>query len=469
MSDVWRWSAVKVAEAIAGGELSSREATISVLDRIAAVNGKVNAVVEVLRETALEAADRADSLLSSGIQLGPLHGVPVTTKINVDQKGCATTNGIVANKNHIANESSPVVANWMQAGAVVVGRTNTPSFSWRWFTDNDLHGRTLNPWDPAITPGGSSGGAAAAVATGLGFLGHANDLGGSIRYPAYCCGVAGIRPTIGRVPAYNPAATADRPFTAQLMGVQGLVARTIADVRLGLAPMAVRDPRDPLWTPAPWTFDAAPRDKRVALYCPTNAKCDPEVAASLQDAGAALTAAGYDVEEVAPPSFEEAARLWQTIVVGEVRLSMFPDIRKLGDKGIQRSAELIDQLTPPVDLQTFSKALVRRNAILRDWIGFMEKYPIVLMPASLWKPFDQDLDLGTVETMGEILEAQSPLLGLVTLGLPVVSVPTGIRGGRPSGVQVVAGRFREDLCLAAGEAIERAFQSPLPIEPQGGR
>src|SRR5205823_4841830 len=135
--------------------------------------------------------------------------------------------------------------------AVTVGRTNTPAFSLRWHTDNELRGRTFNPWHRAHTPGGSSGGAAAALAAGIAPLAHGNDLGGSIRYPAYCCGVAGIRPTLGRVPAYNQTAAEERPPGTQLMSVQGPLARRVRDVRLGLAAMSARDPRDPWWAPAP--------------------------------------------------------------------------------------------------------------------------------------------------------------------------------------------------------------------------
>ena len=187
----------------------------------------------------------------AGARLGPLHGVPVTTKVNVDQRGHATTNGVVEFRNVIATEDSPVVANFRKAGAVLVGRTNTPAFSHRWFSDNDLHGATHNPWSKALTPGGSSGGAASAVAAGMGAIAHGNDFGGSIRYPAYACGVLGLRPTPGRIPAFNPSATSDRPITAQLMSVQGPLARSVADVRLALSAMAQGDVRDATWMPVP--------------------------------------------------------------------------------------------------------------------------------------------------------------------------------------------------------------------------
>jgi amidase len=229
---LWQWDAAELATAI-------REAVQAVLHRLDAVNPALNAVTVLLADQALAAADRADAAVKRGEALGALHGVPVTIKENIDQADQATANGVVAFKDLIAKVDSPPVANWRRAGAVIVGRTNTPAFSLRWHTDNELRGRTYNPWTRSRTPGGSSGGAAAAVASGVAPLAHGNDLGGSIRYPAYCCGVVGIRPTLGRVPAYNGTMTEERPIGHQLMSVQGPLARRVADVRLGFPAVAV--------------------------------------------------------------------------------------------------------------------------------------------------------------------------------------------------------------------------------------
>src|SRR5213078_2684423 len=268
--------------------------TRAVLDRLAAVNPALNAVTVLLADQALAAADRADAAVRRGEALGPLHGVPVTIKENVDQEGAATANGVPAFKDLMATTDSPPVANWKRAGAVIVGRTNTPAFSLRWDTDNELRGRTYNPWNRERTPGGSSGGAAAALAVGIAPLAHGNDLGGSVRYPAYCCGVAGIRPTLGRIAAYNATVTEERPAGMQLMSVQGPLARRIADVRLGLAAMAVRDPRDPWWVPAPIEGPPVARPIRVALTVdPSRQGVHPDVADAVRAAGAALAEAGY--------------------------------------------------------------------------------------------------------------------------------------------------------------------------------
>jgi len=203
--DLWRLDATELARLIRLGQVSSREATQSCLTRLHAVNPKINAVVRILEEEALVAATVADEAPARGASLGPLHGVPVTTKVNTDQAGCPTDNGVVAFRDNIATRDAPVVANLRRAGAIVIGRTNTPAFSMRGFADNALHGRTLNPRDPALSAGGSSGGAGAAVATGIGPIAHGNDIAGSVRVPALFNGVVGLRVSLGRIPAYNPS------------------------------------------------------------------------------------------------------------------------------------------------------------------------------------------------------------------------------------------------------------------------
>ena len=227
------------------------------LGRLHKVNPAINAVVRVLEDEARAAAETADAARARGHALPPLHGVPVTTKVNVDQAGLPTDNGVVPLKDFVAQEDSPVVANLKHAGAIIVGRTNAPAFSMRIFTDNALHGRTLNPRDPAVTPGGSSGGAGAATAAGIGAIAHGNDIGGSVRIPAYCNGVVGLRTGFGRIPSLNPSAPAGRPIGAVLMAVQGPHTRTVRDARLALQVMARGDRRDWRWNDVPMAGPAA--------------------------------------------------------------------------------------------------------------------------------------------------------------------------------------------------------------------
>ena len=194
MQDLWRLSATDLAALIKSKKVSAREAATSALARLDAVNPKINAVVDHKPEEVLAQASAIDAAIGRGEDVGALGGVPVTVKVNIDQKGFATTNGLKLQRDAIAATNSPVIDNLYKAGAVILGRTNCPAFSYRWFTTNLVHGDTKNPRDPGITPGGSSGGAGAAVAAGIGHIAHGTDIAGSIRYPAYACGVHGLRP-----------------------------------------------------------------------------------------------------------------------------------------------------------------------------------------------------------------------------------------------------------------------------------
>ena len=453
---LWRLSACELADLIRQREVSAREAASSVLARIAEVNPRLNALAEVMHDEALQAADAADRALAAGLAPGPLHGVPVTIKVNVDTAGHATTDGISAAKDNLAKTDSPLVAHLRAAGAVIVGRSNAPAFSLRWFTDNDLHGRTLNPFDPAVTPGGSSGGAAAAVASGMGPIAHGNDYGGSIRYPAWACGVVGLRTTVGRVPSYK-ASSPNRVPTNQMMSVQGPLTRTVADARLALQVMAQGSPLDPQWVPAPLEFADSGQPMKVAVFKRHAAfDADPTVLAAIDQAAAWLAAAGCELEEVEPPHFEEGAQLWRQLVMDDMRRGGQPAVEAMGDAGVKSALRGYLHGLAPLDRDQTLEAQTRRFSICRDWAVFLQRYPVLLMPNSWQRQFAIDADIGPPEQVDQLVRAQSPLLGTAMMGLPGLSVPTGLAGGLPVGVQLVSGRFREDLILRAGEIIERA-------------
>ena len=476
MSDeLWRWDAVRTAKAIRTGAISSREAAGSCLARLEAVNPYINAVVDVLADDALAAADAADAALRRGDAPGPLHGVPVTVKINVDYAGRATTNGVVAFKDAVAAEDSASVANLRKAGAVVVGRTNVPAFSTRYFTDNALHGRTLNPWAPDRTPGGSSGGAAAAVAAGIGAIGHGNDRAGSVRYPAYACGVYGLRPSVGRVPEYNPGTREERGLSSQITQVQGPLARTVADVRLGLDALAARDPRDPWWVPAASEGPSPKRPVVVAMVSSlADTAIDPAVTEAVQRAGRMLGNAGYRVEEIAPPRFGEAAEMFWSLLMTEERAASENEraastrgIQEFGDEAVKRARLSTRACATQYEFEDYIRALARRSTILREWQVFLEDRPLILMPVSWQLPYPVDHDQKGDEAVRAMLEAHKPMLAISVLGLPGLSVPMGLSNGVPVGVQIVGGRFREDMCLAAGEAIEAQCPMSPPVDPKG--
>ncbi|MFC7475156.1 amidase [Dankookia sp. GCM10030260] len=462
-SETWRWDAADIARAIRLGSLSAREATEAALARLAAVNPAINAVVDPLPEQALAAAGAADAARARGESLGALHGVPITVKVNADMAGRATTNGVVAFRDAIAPADSAVVGNLRKAGAVVIGRTNTPAFSWRWFTDNDLHGRTLNPWSAGHTPGGSSGGAAAAVAAGIGAIAHGNDIGGSVRYPAYACGVAGLRPSLGRVPAFNPGAKTERPLSAQLLSTQGPLARRVGDLRLALAAMAAPDWRDPWQAPVPLEGPAWPGPIRVALCAdPMGSGVHPAVAAAVAAAGAALARAGYAVEDAAPPGFAAVAGDWNAFIHAEAAVFMKEGFETLADARARAIFGAMAE-TPVPTLPEWMRLLAAKATHQRAWAGWMQAIPLLVIPVSAEPPFEQGLD---ESDFARVFKAQGPLFPTVHLGLPSVAVPTGLIDGLPMGVQVVAPRWREDLALAAAEAIEAACPMPTPVEPR---
>ncbi|NHO34439.1 amidase [Acetobacter fallax] len=463
-SSLCLWSASRMADAIRKRDVSSRECVSAALERISLLNPTLNAVVDEMAGEALSVADEADRALRNGASAGLLHGVPVTVKDNVDQKGYPTTNGVVALRDNIATEDSPQVASLKAAGAVIIGRTNTPAFSLRWFTDNDLYGRTLNPWRDDVTPGGSSGGAAVAVATGMGAIAHGNDLGGSIRYPAYCCGVAGLRPTTGRIPMATPSQKGERGITHQLMASQGALARSVDDLWLPLRAMMRPDPRDPGSVPAPLDYAEPFRcGRRVALFRGVNAGAtDPSALAALDAAAAALIDAGYRVEEAVPPDFEAAARLWYSLASLDALSVGRGVLEDLGGKAIRRLLELAPASQGQDDLQA---GLRQRFVMAREWSVFLNTYDILLLPVSFVPPFTVDRDLRSAGDATAVFEAQFPLLATALFGLPGLSVPTGLACGLPTGVQIVADRFREDLCLFAGATIEKAIGPVWPELP----
>ena len=472
--ELWRWTAERLVRGIRTGAISSREATESCLARLDAVNPRINAVVDPLAEEALATADRADAAIRRGEAPGALHGVPVTVKINVDYAGRATTNGVTAFANMAAEEDSVSVANLRKAGAVILGRTNVPGFSTRYFTDNDLHGRTLNPWDAGRTPGGSSGGAAAAVAAGIGPIGHGNDRAGSVRYPAYACGVAGLRPSLGRVPDFNPSATEERGISSQMANVQGPLARSIGDIRLGLEALAAPDARDPWSVPVPLGAPEAGRSRAAILTSLPGVDADPAVTQALREAGAWLEDAGYEVEEACPPRLDEASALFWPILMAEERAATAAEraasssgIERYGDEAVKRARRSVRAYAGDLDYETYVRALAARTTMLREWHLFFERYPILVMPVSWQRPYPIDHDQKGDEAVAGMLDAHRPMLAVSLLGLPGLSVPVSLAEGVPVGVQIVAARFGEERLLAAGEAIEARAPVATPIDPVG--
>ena len=465
---LWTWEAADLAAAIRKRDVSAHDAVSACVARMHDVNPRLNAVTVDLSEQALANARRADEALARGEPIGPLHGVPVTTKENVDQEGCATVNGVAAYRDLVASADSPVVANLRKAGATVIGRTNTPAMSFRLDTVNDFRGRTYSPWSRGHTPGGSSGGASSSVAAGITPIGQGNDIAGSVRYPAFCTGLVGLRPSFGRIPAYNGTATRERTISSQLMSVQGPLARSVRDARLALHAMSQHDPRDPWWTPAPLIGPGAPR--RVAVVdAPEDLGGIPPNAAmqdALRTAASALSDAGYDVVREKTPGFARAFELWFEMLVPEFRKFMHADFERDGDEGIRVAMRYVLDNVPEKDEASHLRALSERTRVIRDWSLFFAQTPLVLTVVCTEPPYAHGFDLESAERTMRLWREAATLMAVPVLGLPGIAVPTGLAEGLPVGVQIVGPRFREDLVLAAAEAIEERVPKLAPIDPR---
>lgn len=451
-------TASELTALIRARQLSAVEATRATLARIDRLNPGLNAIVQRRDEDALAEARALDARIARGEDPGPLAGVPVTVKVNIDQQGHATTNGLRIQANLIATEDSPPVMNLRRAGAIIVGRTNTPAFSLRWFTRNSLHGATRNPAFPGLTPGGSSGGAASAVAAGLGPLAHGTDIAGSIRYPAYACGIHGLRPGLGRVPAFN-ATAGDRLIGGQLMATSGPLARSAADLRLGLLALSLPDIRDPWHSPA----TPAPYAKRAALaLAPDGLQTDPVLQDTLLRAAKALEAQGWEIGTPTLPPFREAMELQLTLWLSEFGLGGAEAIAREADPDASFVHRELTKLAPPPTLETFMKALQSRARLARLWRGFFADWPVLLTPVSARLPFPDHYDTRNPEAFAEVIEAQMPQIAPPFMGLPGLALTTGRTATHPLGIQALADRGCEHILLDVADLLAPDIPAVTP-------
>lgn len=464
---LWRMGASELADAIRTRAVSCAEVVEAHLERIHAVNGHCNAVTSVLAASARREAVEADRALVRGSAVGPLHGVPMTVKENVDLSGSATTEGVIALGSNVVAADSPHVHQLRHAGAIPIGRTNLPDLGLRWHTESGLHGATHNPWNALLTPGGSSGGDAVAVATGMTPLGIGNDYGGSLRYPAQCCGVASIRPSRGRVPFHSAGQRRNEwGLTLQLFAVQGPIARNIRDLRLALEHMSGPDASDPSWVPAPLRGRAGASPIRVAVTIdPGGRGVDGGVAEGVQAAAAALADAGYVVEEVDPPAVLEAAQLWNQLVADELH-TVAEQVAGIAAPEAVAFLNLFLAVNPRRDPSGYMRDLAVRNSIMREWNQFLARYPLVLGPVSTQPPFAVGYDLIGEGAVRAMLESMRLVLSISLLGLPAVAMPAGTHLGVPRGVQLIGPMYREDLCLDGAEVVEQSLGALTPIDPR---
>lgn len=456
--------ATTLAALIRARTVTSRAVVEAHLARIDAHHLAINAIAHDLRETALAAADRADALIARPTApLGPLHGVPYTLKENIDLTGSPTTHGTRALRDARPYLDAPVVTRLTAAGAICIGRTNQSEMGLRLHTDNPLRGPTRNPFDAALTPGGSSGGDAAAVATGMTPLGIGNDIGGSLRLPAHCCGVAALKPTIGRIAHAASLPPRDHGAAGQLMLTEGPIARTVADLRLALRVLAGRDPRDPRTVDAPLT-GPPPDERRAALVAPDT--LPPAAREALHHAATHLTAAGWTIDAIDPPELDHVAHIWGHIIATDYR-TLLPALRPFISATLHT---YLTRLLAPYDEAppTNQRLHAERARLTRAWSALLTEHPILITPtlaAPIW-PVDADLD---PHTGVDLLRATTPyILPPSALGHPALTLPITLTDGQPQSIQIIADHWREDLCLDAAETIESALTHPIPTPVDPG-
>jgi Asp-tRNA(Asn)/Glu-tRNA(Gln) amidotransferase A subunit family amidase len=452
-------SAVEMAAAISRRELKPTSLMEAHLERIARLNPDLNAFVHVDFKGARQQAAQAEAACEANKRLGPLHGVPLTMKSSIDVVGWPCACGSRLRADYMPHEDAPLVSRLRCAGAILLGNTNTPEFLMAYETDNRLAGRTNNPWDPKRTPGGSSGGEAAAIAARCSAGGVGSDGGGSIRVPAHYSGICGLKPTPGRIPATGHFPESAGPFA--YLGVVGPMARTVADVRLLFEIMAGPDDGDPMAAPVPLR---SPQEKeirgmRVGFFEDDGRMpVTPETRAAVRQAASALKAAGHVVDEFLPPELDKVWRIWWNLFgrAGQLALGPLYEGKESELSPILREFITIVRAEPPLTIEEFMKTLLERDAIRIRFLRQMEKYPILICPVCAVPAFLHGEREWKVEgQVVKYLDAMNYCQWFNALGNPAVVVPVGRSPeGLPIGVQVVGRPFEEEMVLAVAQEIE---------------
>jgi Asp-tRNA(Asn)/Glu-tRNA(Gln) amidotransferase A subunit family amidase len=464
VDDIVYSSLIGMAEGIRAGKVSTVELTDAHLSRIRELNPKLNAFVTVDGDRARDQAMLAEAALSSSAKtksIGPLHGVPISIKSSIDVAGLACECGSVLRKGNVPSEDAPLVKRLRAAGAIILGNTNVPEFLMAYETDNLLYGRTNNPWNPSRTPGGSSGGEAAAIASGCSAGGVGSDGGGSIRIPAHYSGICGLKPTPGRIPSTGHFPGSAGPF-AQL-GVVGPMARTIRDVERLFEVMAGPDPGDPASAPVPlkrWSEQEI-RKLGVAYFVDDGVTpATPETAAAVRTAVEALRAQGFHVTEWRPHNLDRVWQLWWNLFGRAGQMAFAPTIegREAELSPILRAfcAEVAE--APPLTAQELLNTLLARDVLRGNLLAKMEEFPILLCPACAVPAFRHGEREWTVQGRKvEYLKAMSYSQWFNLLGNPAAVVPVGRSPeGLPIGVQIVGRPWEEEAVLAVAAKIEEA-------------
>jgi Asp-tRNA(Asn)/Glu-tRNA(Gln) amidotransferase A subunit family amidase len=472
-------SATEMAAAIRHKQVTPTELVEAHLERIARLNPKLNAFVHLDAAGALSQAKVAEAAIAAGEALGPLHGVPITIKSSIDVAGWPCTCGSRLRADYVAEADAPLVARLRRAGAILLGNTNTPEFLMAYETHNAVTGRTNSPWDLERTPGGSSGGEAAAIAARCSAGGVGSDGGGSIRIPAHFSGICGLKPTPGRIPATGHFPASAGPFAS--LGVVGPMARTVGDLKILFEVMAGPYSGDPMAAPVPirQPSDSEILKMRIGYFeNDRRIPVTPETRAAVRKAAAALEQSGFAVERFLPQELEPIRQIWWNLFGRAGQFVMAPLYTG-------REAELSPILTefigivradPLLTLGEFMNTLLERDALRGRFLQQMENYPVLLCPTCAVPAFRHGERQWKIDGNAvNYLDAMSYSQWFNALGNPAVVVPVGQSPeGLPIGVQVVGRPFEEEVILAVARKIEEAcgefpeapFSSPTCISEQ---
>jgi Asp-tRNA(Asn)/Glu-tRNA(Gln) amidotransferase A subunit family amidase len=461
-------SAVAMAERIRDRKISPVELVDAHLAQIKKLNPKLNAFVEVDAERARRTAQHAETAVMQGKELGSLHGVPVSIKSCLEVAGMHCESGTRLRAGFVAVQDAPLVARLRAAGAIVLGVTNTPELLMAWETDNLLYGRTNSPWDIERTPGGSSGGEAAAIAAGMSASGVGSDGGGSIRVPAHFSGICGLKPTPGRIPATGHFPISAGPFA--LIGVVGPMARTVADLKILFEVLQGADIGDTCAAPVPvrWPGENEVKKLRIGYFeddgrTPVTA----ETRAAIRTAAEALRQVGFQVEHFRPEGLEAARHLWWKyfVVAGGMLLRPMFKNREADLSPILKQFLEWSASEPAHTGETLLDAWIQRDRLRAQFLAQMQQYPILLCPAAAIPAFRHGERSWIIEGKTvEYLDAWSYTEFFNLLGNPGVVVPVGRSPEKlPIGVQIVGRPWEEEQVLAVAEVLEKecaAWQRP---------
>ena len=429
------------------------------LTQIEKLNPKLNAFVQIDAERALQSAREAESLAMSDSPLGPLHGVPLSIKSSISAAGLLCEAGTRLRAGFVAYQDAPLLTRLKDAGAIILGTTNAPELLMAWETDNLLYGRTNSPWDLERTPGGSSGGEAAAIAAGMSAGGVGSDGGGSIRVPAHFSGICGLKPTPGRIPSTGHFPASVGPFAS--IGVVGPMARTVADLKILFEMMQGPDIGDTNAAPVPvrWPSEVDTRKLRVGYFEDDGrTPVTPETRAAVRTAAEALRSKGFQVEPFQPQELEEARQLWRKyfVVAGGMLIKpMFKDresdISPILKQFLEQSAT-----EPVLSAEDLLDAWVRRDTVRLQFFSQMEQYPILLCPGAAIPAFRHGERSWLIEGQTvDYLDAWSYTEFFNLLGNPAAIVPVGhSSAGLPIGVQIIGRPWEEEQVLSVAATLE---------------